>query len=157
MPKASNSRMVKSAAFGAAAIALIGGFEGMRTKAYLDVVNVPTICFGETRGVRIGDTSTAAECKSMLKDRLAEFETGMRKCIADPDKIKDGPYLAFLSLSYNIGTGAFCKSTLVKRLNAGEMRAACNEILKWDKAKGIRWAGLTRRRVEEFQICIRGM
>ena len=53
------SRLKKSAAVGAAAIALVAGWEGLRTKAYLDAVKVPTVCFGETRGVKLGDSYTA--------------------------------------------------------------------------------------------------
>lgn len=151
------SRLKKSAAVAALAVSLVGGFEGMRTKAYLDVVKVPTICFGETRGVKIGDVATAAQCKTMLADGLAEFETGMRKCLTSPDAIPDKPYVAFLSLSYNIGTGAFCRSTLVRKVNAGDVRGGCDELLKWDRAGGMRWKGLTRRRQEERALCLEGL
>lgn len=151
------SRLKKGAAITALAVALVGGFEGLRTKAYLDVVNVPTICFGETRGVKIGDTKNVAECKAMLGEALAEFETGMRKCLKSPDSIPDRPYVAFLSLAYNVGTGAFCRSTLVKRVNAGDIRGGCDELLKWDRAGGMRWKGLTRRRQEERALCLSGL
>lgn len=128
----------------------------MRTKAYLDVVKVPTICFGETRGVKIGDVATVAQCKTMSAHGLADFETGMRKCLTSPDTIPDKPYVAFLSLSYNIGTGAFCRSTLVRKVNAGDVRGGCDELLKWDRAGGMRWKGLTRRRQEERALCLEG-
>ena len=57
-------RLKKTGAFTAAgliAVGIVGGFEGLRTKAYRDVVGVPTICFGETRGVKMGDTATDAQ------------------------------------------------------------------------------------------------
>ena len=151
------SRLKKGAAIAALAISLVGGFEGLRTKAYLDVVKVPTICFGETRGVKMGDTKTVAECKAMLGEALADFETGMRKCLKNPDAIPAKPYVAFLSLAYNVGTGAFCRSTLVKRVNAGDIRGGCDELLKWDRAGGVRWQGLTRRRQEERSLCLSGL
>lgn len=151
------SRLKKGAAITGFAIALIGGFEGLRTKAYLDVVNVPTICFGETRGVKIGDTKTVAQCKEMLGNRLVEFETEMRKCLQSPDILTNGQYVAFLSLSYNIGSAAFCRSTLVRKANAGESIAACNELMKWNRAGGVEWEGLTRRRKEEMKLCKEGI
>lgn len=151
------SRLKKGAAITGLAITLIGGFEGLRTKAYLDVAKVPTICFGETRGVKMGDTKTVAECKEMLGTRLVEFETEMRRCLRNPDGLTDGQYVAFLSLSYNIGSGAFCRSTLVRKANAGQMSAACNELLKWNRAAGMEWPGLTRRRKEERKYCMEGI
>lgn len=154
------SRLKKTGAFTAAgviAVGIVGGFEGLRTKAYRDVVGVPTICFGETRGVKMGDTATAAECKTMLGNALVEFETGMRRCLANPDKIPDKPYVAFLSLSYNIGTGAFCKSTVVRRANAGDIRGACDAITMFNKAGGRVVAGLDRRRKEERKLCLEGV
>lgn len=151
------SRLKKTAALMAVAVGVIGGHEGLRTKAYLDVVKVPTICFGETRGVKMGDVKTVAECKEMLGDRLLEFEREMRDCLKAPDKLTDGQYVAFLSLSYNIGSRAFCRSTLARKANEGQYIAACNELLRWDRAGGIEWAGLTRRRKEERKMCLEGI
>lgn len=151
------SRLKRNSALAAAAVALVGGFEGLRTYAYRDPVGIPTICFGETRSVRMGDRKSAAECKAMLGDRLVEFETGMVRCLKAPDKVPDPAYAAFLSFSYNVGTGAFCKSTLVRRVNAGDLRGACDELLKWDKAAGIRLPGLTKRRQQERALCLQGV
>lgn len=156
------SRLKKGSAVtvaGAMAIALIGDFEGIRTHAYRDVVGIPTVCFGETRGVHMGDTYTVDECKAMLGDALVEFETNMRKCLVAPDKIPDKPYVAFLSLSYNIGSGAFCKSTVRKRADAGDIRGACSAIMAWNKGgKPLHViAGLTRRRAEERALCLEGV
>lgn len=144
-------------AAGALAVAVVGGYEGLRTKAYRDVIGIPTVCFGETRGVKMGDSYTVDECKAMLGDGLVEFEQGMRKCLADPDKIPDKPYVAFLSLSYNIGTGAFCKSTVARKANASDLRGACDAILVWNKAGGRVIAGLDRRRKEERALCVSGL
>lgn len=142
---------------GSLAIGLIGGYEGLRTKAYRDIVGVPTVCFGETRGVKMGDAYTVEECKAMLGDALIEFEQGMRKCMTKPDSVPDKPYVAFLSLTYNIGVGAFCRSTLARKVNAGDIRGGCNELPKWNKAGGKAVRGLTRRRAEERAICLSGL
>lgn len=142
---------------GALAIGLVGGYEGLRTKAYYDVVGVPTVCFGETRGVEMGDSYTVDECKAMLGTALTEFETGMRKCMVRPDAVPDKPYVAFLSFTYNVGVGAFCKSTLARKLNSGDMRGACNELAKWNRAGGRVIRGLIRRRAEERALCLSGL
>lgn len=142
---------------GSLAIGIVGGYEGLRTKAYRDIVGVPTVCFGETRGVKMGDSYTVEECRAMLGDALVEFERGMRQCMVKPDSIPDKPYVAFLSLTYNIGIGAFCKSTLVRKVNAGDIRGACNELPKWNKAGGKVVKGLVRRRAEERALCLSGL
>ncbi len=151
------SRLKRNSALAAAAVALVGGFEGLRNYAYRDPVGIPTICFGETRGVKMGDYKTTAACKDMLGDRLVEFETGMARCLNAPDKLPDPAYTAFLSFSYNVGTGAFCKSTLVRKVNGGDLRGGCDELLKWDKAAGIRLPGLTKRRQQERALCLEGV
>lgn len=145
----------RSAALLAGAIALVGGYEGLRTVAYRDVVGIPTICFGETRGVKMGDTATVEQCKTMLGDALIEFSAGLDKCLTY--KVPDKPYTAFLSWSYNVGLGAACKSTLVKKANAGDVRGACNELPKWNRAGGRVVAGLTKRRLDEQRICLEGV
>ncbi|PSJ60991.1 lysozyme [Mesorhizobium soli] len=141
----------------AAAVALVGSWEGLRTVAYRDVVGIPTVCFGETRGVKMGDRYTVDECKAMLGDALVEFETGMRRCLKAPDAIPAKSYVAFLSLSYNIGTTAFCGSTVVRRANAGDIRGACDAISAWNRAGGRVVQGLVNRRAEERRICLEGV
>ncbi len=143
-------------AAGALAISVIGGFEGLRLNSYQDSVKVWTICYGETKGVRKGMKFTKPECDAMFANRLVEFETGMRKCLKAPDSIPDKPYVMFLSLSYNIGTGAFCKSTLAKKLNVGDIRGACNELPKWSRAGSLTNLLLPRRQAER-KLCLEGL
>lgn len=142
---------------GAAAIALVATWEGLRTKAYLDAVKVPTVCFGETRGVKLGDQYTVQQCKDMLGNRLVEFEAGMRKCLRNPDAIPDGPYVAALSLSYNIGVGGFCRSSVRRLLDAGQIRQACDAFRNFTRAGGMRLQGLVNRREAERAICLKGL
>ncbi len=149
------SRLKKGGAVVALALGLVGGFEGLRTTAYRDVVGIPTICYGETKNVRMGMSLDKATCDAMLIQRLDEFANGMERCVKRP--MNDNVYTAFLSLSYNIGTYGFCKSTVVKRFNVGDHRGACDAMLMWDKAKGRKIAGLTRRREEERELCLKGM
>lgn len=151
------SRLKKSGALMAAAVALVGAWEGLRTVAYRDVVGIPTVCFGETRGVKMGDRYTVEQCKVMLGEGLVEFEQGMRKCLRNPDAIPDEPYTAFLSLSYNIGTNAFCRSTVARRANAGDLKGACEAISMWNKAGGKVVKGLVNRRAAERELCLEGL
>lgn len=93
----------------------------------------------------------------MLGDALIDFEQGVRKCLTNPDAIPEKPYVAFLSVSYNIGRGAFCSSSIARKANAGDIRGACNAILLWNKAGGRVVKGLVNRRAEENKICLGGV
>lgn len=143
---------------GSLAVSVVSGFEGVSLRAIIPVKgDVPTICFGHTRGVKMGDRYTLADCKAMLGDDLLKYEADMRAALVNPDKIPDKPYVAFLSLSYNIGPTAFKNSTVARRINAGDLKGACNAILMWDKFKGLTLAGLTKRRQEERKLCLEGV
>jgi lysozyme len=137
-------------------IAFVGGWEGLRTSAYKDVVGVSTICYGETKGVNMGDTATKAECDAMLDVSLKEHEAGMRSCLKAPEKIPIKTYLAMVSLSYNTGTGAFCKSTARRRLNAGNWAGACQAATWFNRAGGRKVQGLVNRRQDEYKLCMQG-
>jgi lysozyme len=146
-------------AAGIAAIALVGQHEGLRTRAYKDVIGVPTICFGETRGVKMGDVKTKAECDWMLGNRLVEFEANTllnKQCVHDHQRIPDKSYIQFLSLAYNIGERGFCRSSVVKYLNANNLRGACEAMGRFVYAGGVKWSGLVRRRAEEVKACLEG-
>ncbi|WP_244488990.1 lysozyme [Devosia sp. Root635] len=153
------SRLKTAGALMAAAIALVGSWEGLRTVAYPDRLanGIPTVCFGETRGVKLGDSYTVEQCQVMLGQGLVDFEAGMRRCLVAPDSIPDQPYVAFLSLSYNIGTGAFCRSTVARKANAGDIRGACNAIPMWNRAGGKVLPGLINRRADERRLCLEGV
>jgi lysozyme len=144
----------KSAAI-ALALPLVAGFEGLRQKAYQDFspARVWTVCYGETDGVQRGDTYSKAECDEMLAGRLEDFERGVRACVTAP--LTPAQMAASISLAYNIGTGAFCKSSVARNFNAGNVRAACDSFLKFNRAGGIVFPGLTRRREAERQLCLR--
>lgn len=151
------SRIRNTAAIGAALVTLVAGLEGLRTAAYLDPVGIPTICFGSTRGVQLGDEKTIAECKRLLKHELIEHESGMRRCLREPDALPDGAYVAFTSFTFNVGVENFCRSSLARKANAGDVAGACDELMRWTRAKGIELPGLKRRRAAERKFCIEGI
>lgn len=138
------------------AIGLVGiaSWEGYKSVAYIPVPgDVPTIGFGTTSGVKMGDTiDPVTALQKKIRD-VEKFEGAVRQCVRVP--LHQHEYDAYLSLAYNIGPQAFCGSTLVRKLNAGDYAGACKEILKWDKFKGQPLAGLTKRRQSEYLQCIR--
>lgn len=149
------SRLRKGTAAGALAVAVVGGFEGYRSAAYRDAIGVPTICYGETRGVHLGEHKTKSECDAMLLARLNEFAGHVEACVKRPmpDKVE----VAFVSLAYNIGEGAFCGSSVARLYNAGEGRAACDAMMRFNRAGGHVLAGLANRRKEERKLCLEGL
>lgn len=158
----SNTRLIGAAgattALGLMAVAVIGNFEGLRLVAYRDVVGVWTACYGETKGIRPGMKFTREQCDKMfVTDGLARHERGMRACLNDPDALPEKTYVSFLSLTYNIGVGGFCKSTVARMANAMNLRAACNAILAWNKAGGRVVQGLVKRRDKEWRLCLAGV
>lgn len=149
------NRLKQGAAAGALAVALVGGFEGLQLAAYRDVVGVPTVCYGETRGVKMGDRHTKAECDQMLLTALRTFEAGVTRCVPAP--MSDRTLVAHVSLAYNIGIYGYCGSSIARLANAGHMEASCDAFMKWNKAGGVEWRGLTRRRAAERDLCRAGL
>lgn len=146
---------VSVAALGLSAVAFVAilTHEGYREKAYTPVPgDVPTIGFGTTEGVKMGDRTDPVQAVQRALRDASKFEGAVKKCVRVP--LHQHEYDAFVSLSYNIGDGAFCSSTLVRRLNAQDYVGACAEILRWDKFKGSPLPGLTKRRQEEHKKCI---
>lgn len=137
------------------AAGIIANFEGLRTAVYYDPVGIPTQCFGETKGVRIGDPEkTPEECRAMLAGRVEEFADGIDRCLSRP--IPPEMYAAYLSAAYNIGVANFCNSSMARKTNSGDFVGGCNSLLLWDKAKGVPLPGLTRRRQAEKDACLLG-
>ena len=138
------------------AIGLVGiaSWEGYKSVAYIPVPgDVPTIGFGTTSGVKMGDTiDPVTALQKKIRD-VERFEGAIQQCVRV--SLHQHEYDAYLSLAYNIGPTAFCGSTLVRKLNAGDYAGACQEILRWDKFKGQTLAGLTKRRQSEYLQCIR--
>jgi lysozyme len=150
-----NRRHVAALSLSAVAFVGILTHEGYKESAYIPVPgDVPTIGFGTTEGVKLGDKTNPVRAVNRAVLDVAKFEGAVKKCVTVP--LTQNEYDAFISLSYNIGSGAFCKSTLVRKLNQGKYEEACYEILKWDKFKGKPLAGLTKRRQEEFVTCMGG-
>ncbi|MEQ1419675.1 lysozyme [Acinetobacter indicus] len=133
-------------------IELICNFEGKRLIAYDDGVGVWTIGFGTTvypNGIKVmkGDTCTEAQAKTYMAHDLKKFEATVNKAVTV--QLNQNQFDALVSLAYNIGTNAFSKSTLVKKLNANDIRGAADQFDVWVNAGGKRMQGLVNRRAKE--------
>ena len=133
-------------------IDLISSFEGIRLNAYDDGVGVWTIGIGTTvypNGVKVkkGDTCTEAQAKAYMAHDLKKFEAAVNNAVKIP--LNQNQFDALVSLAYNIGTGAFSKSTLVKKLNGNDIRGAADQFDVWVNAGGKRMQGLVNRRAKE--------
>lgn len=150
---------VALAAVLALALPLVQVWEGRSLVAYRDVAGVPTICDGETRGVKMGDTATPIQCDAMTEAAVAEFEAAIRPCL--PADLPTETRAAFVVAAYNIGADAFCKSSMARKAVAGDLHGACDALMKWNKArvKGVLQVvrGLTNRRAAERALCLEGL
>lgn len=141
----------------ATATPFIAKWEGLETTAYRDIVGVPTVCYGETRGVKMGDTYTKAECMDMLKVAVGEYYTKIQPCMTNKE-IPVGVQASLLELAYNVGTGAVCKSTMMRLANQGKYKEACRELDKWIRAGGQPIKGLQNRRADsKINLCLKGL
>lgn len=139
---------------GQGAIDIVKEFEGYRNKAYQCSAGVWTIGYGTTRvngvPVKKGDTCTPEEADEYIMTDLQNFLTSIEEHIKI--ELSQNQIDALLCFAYNVGTGAFAKSTLLKKVNAGDFAAVPAEFLKWNKAGGKVVAGLTRRRQAEADL-----
>lgn len=132
--------------------------EGTRYKAYRDIVGVWTICQGDTKNVRPGMVETKEGCQKRLEEQLLAHAKPVMKCtprLAEPGR--DYQRWAAVSLAYNIGTGAYCRSSIDRHFDAGNWKAGCDAFLKYNRAGGAPIRGLTLRRQRERAICLKGL
>lgn len=133
-----------------AGLALIKEFEGVRLVAYLDSVGVPTLGYGHTSGVQLGDTCSPEQAEEWLIEDCAEAENCINGAVTVP--LTENEFSALVSLVFNIGCGNFRKSTLLRRLNESDYDGAAQEFRRWNKAGGQVLAGLTKRRLAEARL-----
>lgn len=137
----------------ASALVGIALHEGFRDTAYDDGVGVQTIGFGSTEGVKRGDRITVERGLVLLAGDVSKHEAGLRKCLGDVP-LYPREWDAYVSWAFNVGVGAACGSTLVRKLKAGDYAGACKELLRWDRAGGKVLPGLTKRRQAEYRTCM---
>ncbi len=154
-----NNRLFKkvmaacSASAIAGALVLIPALEGVRYEPYQDVAGVWTVCAGITGSDVIqGKKYTQKECDDLLVKHMQPAIRAVDTLVKVP--LNDYQKVSLYSLTYNIGVAAFKKSTLLKKLNAGDQVGACNELRRWIYAGGVKWNGLVTRREIERELCM---
>lgn len=134
---------------------LIKSCEGLRLKAYKDVVGVQTIGFGHTGAdVYAGQLISNQEAERLLLKDTASFQAGVNASVTWVG-LTDNQFAACVSLAYNVGLANFRSSTLLKKLNAGQVAEAAEEFDKWNKAGGKVIEGLTNRRLKERALFLK--
>lgn len=132
---------------------LIRAFEGFRAEPYRDAVGVPTIGYGSTyypdgQRVRLTDPPISEpEARRLMQATLAEFEDGISAALQV--EVTQSQFDALVCWAFNVGVSAAQESTLLRRLNAGDVQGAADQFLRWNRAGGQVLRGLTRRREAE--------
>lgn len=155
-------RTVAALALSAVALVSLVLHEGYTDRAVIPVPgDVPTIGFGTTGGVKLGDRTTPPKALQRALQDIQSFEGALKSCVKVP--LHQHEYDALVSFSYNVGSGAFCRSTLVKKLNVSDYSGACAELLRWRFFQGKDCAlpantrlcgGLVKRREAEHRLCM---
>jgi GH24 family phage-related lysozyme (muramidase) len=145
--------------------ALIKPYEGLRLDAYLDIVKVPTICYGETKGVKLGMRKTKAECEAMLiatviNDYYLPLVDNVPDFVLAPMSVQ----ASMISGAYNFGTYRMQKSTTARWVATHDYEQACLAQTAFNKAGGIIVRGLVNRRemgdtqrIGEAELCLSGL
>lgn len=128
--------------------------EGYKSNAYPDTGNVWTIGFGETKGVKQGDTTTPQRALQVLGKSVDGYAKGVQSCVTAP--LYQFEFDALVDAAYNAGAGAVCKSPMVYHFNLQQYEQACESFKTWytHDRQGHEVKGLINRREYEYQICI---
>jgi lysozyme len=145
--------MNKWKALSAVGLIAIALHEGWSDKPYLDVAGIWTNGFGNTHNAQ--QKVTVPQGLEQLGSNVKDAEDAVNRCVTS--YISQQTFDAFVSFAYNVGGNAFCKSTMVRKFNAGDKHAACNELQRWTYAGGKKQKGLVARREKERKMCLEGL
>ena len=129
---------------------IIKKYEGLRLKAYLCPAGIPTIGYGHTKNVKLGQICTEEEAEEWLQDDYNEAESGILKAVTTsllPHQLQ-----ALTSFVFNLGIGRFKSSTMLMLINRREFADAAREFDRWVNAGGVKLPGLISRRAEERKL-----
>jgi len=131
-------------------IELIKHFEGCHLEAYLCPAGVPTIGYGHTRGVSMGDVIDQEAAEALLIEDLEEFEGYVDKLVEIG--LRQNEFDALVSWTFNLGPANLKESTLLNRVNYGPLSDVPTQIKRWNRAGGKVLAGLVKRRAAESAL-----
>ena len=131
-------------------IALIKKFEGCKLEAYLDAVDVPTIAYGRTKDVKIGDICTQQQAEDWLEEELVEYEGYVNEAVKV--ELTQPQFDSLVSWTYNLGPSNLNRSSMLRVLNTSDYDNVPEQIMRWNKAGGRVLPGLVRRREAEAEM-----
>jgi lysozyme len=131
--------------------------EGLVLEAYKDPVGIWTKCYGDTYDVVPGATYSRDECLRSLDKQLIAHAKPVLACLPELASASDGEKAGHLDLAYNIGVGAYCKSTAARLVRKGDRLGACKAIGMYTRAGGKVIPGLVKRRAVNVEMCERGV
>lgn len=129
-------------------------FEGCRLEAYLDQAGVVTIGVGHTGGIGMGDRCTQEQADNWLREDIKEAEAAVNRLVKVP--LTHNQFDALTDFCFNLGAGNFSTSSLLRLLNKKMYKECAEEFARWNRAGGFVRAGLTRRRLAEKELFLRG-
>ncbi len=132
-------------------VLLVPVFEGVRLHSYRGTHGTATLCYGETRNIHAGQTSTLEQCQEWLDRRMAGFLAGVDEALpGQPPKRR----AALGDFCYNVGEGECERSSVFRLIRSGQIHAGCAKLRLYVYAGGKRLAGLVRRRAAEERLCV---
>ena len=124
-------------------------WEGLKLFAFLDTGGVPTIGYGHTKGVSIGDAITPQQANQLFDDDIAIFEKEVNRV---KRKLTQNQFDALVSFCFNVGISAFRRSTLRRYVEMGmSAEYIVKEFGRWIHDNGKPIKGLIERRKWEAQ------
>ena len=129
---------------------LIKKFEGCKLEAYLCSAGVPTIAFGRTKNVKLGDTCTQEQADAWLEEELEEYTGYVNDAVKQT--LQQNQIDAMVAWTYNLGPTNLRSSTLLRVLNEGKLQEVPQQMRRWNKANGKVLEGLERRRLTESML-----
>lgn len=137
------------------------GFEPVAKHERVDPAGVITWCFGRTNyddpTVAPGTRFTKDQCKAFLEEDLPKYAAPLQQCVRGFDTMPPTRQAALVSAGYNLGPVRICKSSIVRRLNNGDIRGGCEALMQYTYANGVQLPGLVNRRTAERKLCLEGL
>jgi lysozyme len=135
------------------------GYDPVARQQKIDRRGIYTVCSGITNydlpGLKPGMRFTKEECATLLRDAIPRYAAPIDKCLKVP--VSDYTRAALYSAAYNLGPGTVCKSSMVRKINAGDTRGGCDALLLYTRANGKFLQGLLNRRRAEQKLCLEGL
>jgi len=128
--------------------------EGLEQKVYVDPVGLPTVCVGRMdRALKKGQIFSIEDCMKMFASDWKKHQDQLDSIVKVPYK-SEWQKEALTDFTFNVGIGNVKSSTLIKLVNQGRHKAACEQLSKWVKAGGKTLKGLVTRRANTMPYCL---